>query len=98
MLRHMVLVKFKAGVAEAQAARIMALIGDLKQVIPGITGYEWGRNSSPEGLSKGFTHAFLMTFTDAAARDGYLPHPEHEKVKAEAFKIVEDVCVFDFGA
>lgn len=29
--------------------------------------------------SQGFTHVYLLTFKDAAARDAYLPHPEHKK-------------------
>ena len=36
----------------------------------------------PRGSSQGYTHALIMTFTDAAARDAYLPHPENERVKA----------------
>jgi hypothetical protein len=93
----MVLVKFKPGVDEAGARQVMEMIGALRRVIPGITGFEWGRNNSPEGWNKGLTHAFLMTFESAAARDAYLPHPEHEKVKAEALQHVEDACIFDFG-
>ena len=71
-------------------------IGDLKSVIPGITGYEFGPYKSPEGLNKGFTHGFVMTFDKPESRDVYLPHPEHEKVKAEALQIIEDVIAFDF--
>ena len=52
-----------------------------RQLIPGMEHFSGGRYSSPEGLHGGYTHGFLMTFRDAAARDGYLPHPEHERVK-----------------
>jgi hypothetical protein len=93
----MVLVKFKPGVSEAKAAEVMEMIGALRAVIPGITGFEWGRNNSPEGWNKGLTHAFLMTFESAKHRDVYLPHPEHEKVKTAALQHVEDACILDFG-
>ena len=36
-------------------------------------------NNSPEGKDLGFTHVHLMTFESAAARDAYLPHPEHAR-------------------
>ncbi|MDO1502682.1 Dabb family protein [Winogradskyella maritima] len=39
-------------------------------------GYEWGTNNSPEGLDKGFTHAFFLTFKSEEDRAIYLPHPD----------------------
>jgi Stress responsive A/B Barrel Domain len=48
------------------------------------------------------TQAFCMTFTDVEARDAYLPHPEHEKVKDSVLAIVEGgfegVIAFDFAS
>ena len=37
---------------------------------------------SPEGLDKGFSEGFIVTFRDAAARDQYLADEEHAKVGA----------------
>jgi hypothetical protein len=41
-----------------------------------------------------------MTFEDAASRDAYLPHPEHEKVKESVLAILDGgldgVVAFDF--
>jgi len=54
-----------------------------------------GPNISPEGLGDGFTHAFLMTFADAAARDAYLPHPLHEAFKDKHLPHVAKVFVLD---
>jgi hypothetical protein len=43
-----------------------------------------------------------MTFTDARARDAYLPHPEHEQVKKLVLAILDGgldgVVAFDFVA
>ena len=64
--------------------------------IPGIEDYVSGANCSPEGLNQGYTHGLVMTFTDAAARDAYLPHPDHERVKQAVLPHVESVVVFDF--
>ncbi len=40
----------------------------------------------------------MMTFENVAARDRYLPHPEHERVKDELLKCIDSVLAFDFEA
>lgn len=102
MVVHMVLLRFKRAASKARVARVMNLIGGLRRKIPGITGYRWGAYSSPEGLNKGFTHGFCMTFKNARSRDVYLTHPEHEKVKLAVLALLQDgvkgVVAFDFEA
>jgi hypothetical protein len=55
-----------------------------------------GPNNSPEGLAQGYTHAFIMTFADAAARDAYLPHADHKAFTDKALPLVDSVAVIDF--
>lgn len=102
MITHMVLLKVRPDVPHDRVARVFAEIGALKGRIPGILSYAWGPYSSPEGLSRGYTHGFCMTFTDASARDAYLPHPEHEVVKGHVLEIlaggVDGVLAFDFAS
>ena len=95
-VKHVALVKFKPGTGDAKIAECFEAIGQLKNSISGILDYSWGPNNSPEALNQGFTHGFVMTFTNAAARDAYLPHPEHEKVKLLVLPHVESVLVFDY--
>jgi len=95
-LKHIAIVKFKPGTVDQTIRHSFEAIGKLRDVIPGILDYSWGANNSPEGLSHGFTHAFVMTFKDAAARDAYLPHQAHEKVKQLVLPNVEAVIVFDY--
>src|SRR5689334_13415469 len=73
-LRHVVLFKFKAETTKAQIDEIVAGFQALPRKIDGITAFEWGMDVSPEGLSEGFTHCFVVSFKDAQARDAYLPH------------------------
>lgn len=84
-VKHVVLLKFKSSITPAKIDEIFAALAGLVGKIPGLLDFSGGAYSSGEGLDKGFTHGFVMTFTDAASRDGYLPHPEHEKVKAIIF-------------
>ena len=95
-VKHIALVKFKEGTPQEQIYNVFDEILDLTENITGIEDYVSGPNSSPEGQNQGFTHGFIMTFTDAAARDGYLSHPEHERVKAAVLPHVESVLIFDF--
>lgn len=78
-VKHVVVFKYKASATAAQIEEVTNAFKGLKTKIPGITSFEYGINNSPENLNKGFTHVYLLTFSNAAARDNYLPHPEHKK-------------------
>ena len=95
-IKHIALIKFKPETSEDQVAKVFDELMDLSESIPGIEDYVAGANNSPEGFNQGFTHGFVMTFTDPAARDSYLTHPDHEKVKSSVLPFVEAVLVFDF--
>ena len=95
-VKHIALIKFKADTTQEQIDKVFEEILEMSESLPGIEDYVSGPNNSPEGLNQGFTHGFVMTFTDAAARDAYLTHPEHERVKVAVLPFVESVAVFDF--
>ena len=99
MLEHIVALKLKPGVTEEQTDALLDALLALKDTgaLPGILNVTGGHNNSPEGKDKGFGYAFIVCFRDAAARDAYLPHPEHIRL-AQAFvgPIVDDVFVFDY--
>ena len=88
--------KFKADTSPEQIDQLFQEIMDLSESIPGIEDYVAGPNNSSESLNDGFTHGFVMTFADEAARDAYLPHADHEKIKANLLNLSEKVIVFDF--
>jgi hypothetical protein len=95
-VKHVALFKFKEGTAQEQVDKVLDTILDLSENLPGIEDYVAGLNNSPESLNEGLTHGFVMTFTDAASRDTYLTHPEHERIKTEVLPFIERVLVFDF--
>jgi hypothetical protein len=95
--RHVVLFKFKPRASAATVEGIERAFGELAGKLPFVTGFEWGRDSSPERLNKGFTHCFIVSFSDSAGRDAYLPHPEHRAFCRDFLDPnLEDVCVLDF--
>ena len=95
-VQHIALFQFKAGTSADFVQRTSAELGRLAKAVPGITNFSIGTNNSPEGLAGGLSHGFVMTFKDAAARDAYLTHPEHEKFKASALPYIEKIVVFDY--
>jgi len=102
MITHMVLLRFRRDAPKQDVDRVFAELAGLKTRIPGLLSFSGGAYSSPEGMSKGFTHGFCMTFADAAARDVYLPHPEHERVKELVFALLDGgldgVVAFDYAS
>jgi hypothetical protein len=95
-VKHIGLIKFKEGTTQDQIDQVFSELMDVSESVPGIEDYVSGPNTSPEGQSQGYTHGFVMTFTDAAARDAYLPHPDHERFMSLAKPFLDSVAVCDF--
>ena len=95
-VKHIVLLKFKEETTEEQINKFFDDVLDLSESVPGIDNYVSGANCSASGSSQGLTHGFIMTFSDAAARDAYIVHPEHVSFKAASFPLVDTCLIFDF--
>ena len=98
LLRHTVFFKFKEGTTAEQMKQVEDAFSALPSKIEQIKAYEWGLNNSPEGLDKGFTHAFFLTFESEEDRAIYLPHPDHEAFGEILGPILEKVVVVDYWA
>ncbi len=96
VLRHMVLFKYKPDLTAKQIDEINMSFHQLKNQIPEISAFERGTNNSPEGLDKGFTHGYLVTFENEDARAAYLPHEAHSKFVQLIGGKIDDVMVFDY--
>lgn len=96
-VKHFGMFQFKPEVTpEGVASCFRELVGMVGK-IPGLIDVHHGPYDSGEGLNDGFTHGFIMTFESPEARDAYLPHPEHERVKAIVVPCLARVTVFDFN-
>jgi hypothetical protein len=97
-LRHVVLFKFKEDASEEDIEEVEEAFSALPDKISEISDYEWGTNNSPEGLDKGFTHCFIVTFDSEEDREVYLPHPDHQAFVEVLEPHLEDVLVVDYWA
>ena len=96
VMKHIVLFKFNDDVSEESIDQIVEAFGKLPEKIDTIIDYEAGTNVSPEKLDQGYTHAFVVTFRDAAGRDKYLPHKAHKEFVKLLDGKIDKVLVFDF--
>ena len=95
-IRHVVHFKSKADADKAQIAKVVEEFAALKTKIPVVESIEWGTDVSPEGLSKGFTHCWIVSFKNAADRDAYLVHPDHKAFVSILKPVLEEALVVDF--
>jgi Stress responsive A/B Barrel Domain len=97
-LRHVVVFKYRPGATQAQIQQVTEAFRALQEKIPGIVAFEQGVNNSPEEKNLGFTHVYTLTFESAAARDAYLPHPEHAAFGRllGTLGVLEDAFVVDY--
>jgi hypothetical protein len=97
MIRHFGMFQFHPEITAEEIDACFTHMRGMVGEIPGLLAVEHGPYDSPEGLSDGFTHGFVMTFDTAAHRDAYLPHPVHERVKDFVVPKLARVVVFDFA-
>jgi len=95
-LYHVVSIKFKESATPDQIHAVEQAFKELKNKIPGITSLNWGTNVSPEHHDKGFTHCFVLTFSNDKDRNDYLVDPAHKAFGELLGPVMADVMVIDF--
>jgi hypothetical protein len=98
VLRHVVLLQFKAGTSAEDIRKIENAFSALPSRIPAIQGFEWGTDVSVENRQKGFTHCFVVSFRSEADRDKYASDPAHQEFGALLGPRLGDVLVIDYWA
>ncbi|NJS39215.1 MAG: Dabb family protein [Rhodobacteraceae bacterium] len=97
MIRHIVLMRARPTVTEADIAAIFADLHALS--LPGILAIHSGRSESPEGIERGYLHGFTVDFSDWDALAAYQAHPDHKRAGAALIAASEGgldgILVFD---
>lgn len=96
MIRHLVLFRFRAELLAEQVEEAVAAFRALQWAIDAVKAFEDGTNVSPEGLTQGYTHAFLLGFDTADTRDTYLEHPAHKAFVTYIQPLLQEALVFDW--
>ncbi|MDP2119168.1 MAG: Dabb family protein [Hoeflea sp.] len=99
MIRHIVLIRFRAEVTEAQIAAIFDDLRSIDGKVAGLSAICAGRSESPEQIERGYLHGFTIDFTDWAALAAYQAHADHQRVGsalvAHAQGGIDGILVFD---
>ncbi|MDO5641517.1 MAG: Dabb family protein [Paracoccus sp. (in: a-proteobacteria)] len=99
MIRHIVLIRFRADVSEAAITAIFADLHAIRDMLPGVLAISSGRSESPERIERGYHHGFMVDFADRAALAAYQAHPDHRRVGdaliAHAEGGLDGILVFD---
>lgn len=97
VLRHAVFFSFKETANPGDVQQVVDAFRALPDKVDSITGFQSGKNNSPEGKNDGFTHCFLLTFADEAGRSEYIPHPAHSDEFADVLRPhMDKVFVIDY--
>ncbi len=95
---HVVLVEWRDGMPAADLERLHAHVALFRSGIRGVAEVVEGPSVSPEGLESGYGWGLVVTFADAAARDGYLDHPVHTVAAEIIGTWAARLAVFDLAA
>ncbi len=96
LLRHVVLFAFNDTATSAQIQGVEEAFCDLPDKIEEVYDFEWGLDVSPEKISQGYTHCFLVTFLNEKDRDTYLVHPVHQEFVANLQPHLAKALVVDY--
>lgn len=99
MIRHIVLIRFRADVSEAEIAAMFTELHDIQDKISGVLAITAGRSESPEQIERGYMHGFVVDFADWQALQTYQDHPAHKALGAQLVAAAEGgidgILVFD---
>ena len=79
MIYHIGFFKIKAEIEETQINAAFVALSTVHGATEGAGEFAYGRDCSVEGLSKGHTHGFVMSFANLEARDEYLHSKAHQR-------------------
>ena len=94
MLNHVVVLKFKPEVSEADVAELERMLDQLPNRIMEIKMFEFGRDRLRSDRSHDF--ALVALFTNLAALERYRSHPEHRPVAEKIAAMCASVATVDF--
>ncbi len=99
MIRHIVLIKFKPGLADDEIADIWRELHAIEGQMPGLLSITSGQSESPEKIERGYMHGFVADFESWDALQAYQEHPQHQalgaRLVANAVGGLGGILVFD---
>lgn len=99
MIRHIVLLRLRPEVTDAEIGAVFAEIHALRGDLPGLRAVASGRSESPERIERGYLHGMVLEFDDWAALARYGEDVRHKAAGAKLVAAAQDgldgILVFD---
>ncbi|MBA4351026.1 MAG: stress responsive protein [Rhodobacter sp.] len=99
MIRHIVLIRFRADVSDERAAELLAPLAPLSARLG--FAVSWGKSESPEQIERGYMHGFVADFADWTALAAYQADADHKAfgagLVAHAEGGIDGILVFDLA-
>ncbi len=92
-VKHVIFMKFKAGITETRIAEHKDAVVDLKGQIPVLRNIEFGADFA--GRADGLTHCIIVTLDRRSDIEAYLNHPVHVPVAKALVADLERILVMD---
>ncbi len=83
MIRHIVLIRFRADVTEARIGALFDELHEIQGKVPGLLALTSGRSESPEQMERGYMHGFVADFDGWDGLAAYQDHPDHRRLGAK---------------
>ena len=101
MIRHIVLIRFRPDVSEAEIDGTFSALPVLSARLPGVLGFAFGRSQSPERIERGYLHGFTVDFASWDALATYQADAGHKafggSLVAAAVGGIDGLLVFDLA-
>lgn len=95
VLKRVMLIKYKAEIAQVDIDKVRDTIYGLVQKIPGMLSAEWGVDTK-FGFERPYTYCIILKFASEKACKAYEEHPDHQAMKQAGPAMVENFFRMDY--
>ena len=103
MIFHIVLFRPRPGISDSQRRALLEALSTAATDIPSVKRFHVGKRIThgrayEQMMTQDFSYAAVVEFNDLAGLQAYLQHPQHEKLGALFYELLEAGLVYDYEA
>ena len=103
MIFHIVLFRPRTGVSDPERRALLEALSTAATEIPSVRRFHVGTRVThgrayEQMMTQDFPYAAVVEFDDLAGLQAYLQHPQHEKLGALFYELLEVGLIYDYEA
>nr|7W6D_A Chain A, Olivetolic acid cyclase [Cannabis sativa]7W6D_B Chain B, Olivetolic acid cyclase [Cannabis sativa]7W6E_A Chain A, Olivetolic acid cyclase [Cannabis sativa]7W6E_B Chain B, Olivetolic acid cyclase [Cannabis sativa]7W6F_A Chain A, Olivetolic acid cyclase [Cannabis sativa]7W6F_B Chain B, Olivetolic acid cyclase [Cannabis sativa] len=95
-VKHLIVLKFKDEITEAQKEEFIKTYVNLVNIIPAMKDVYWGKDVTQKNKEEGYTHIVEVTFESVETIQDYIIHPAHVGFGDVYRSFWEKLLIFDY--